>query len=122
VEKEFCPSCGNHTLYKISYSIDAEGKTQYYEPKKKKNYQRGNVFPIPNPKGGKFNNDMILREDQLLMMGGRQNKWNWKKPEVYDPESVEAFNFQLQKVNPYKYGPERRNPNEPIKKSKKKKS
>lgn len=73
-EKEFCPACGNHTLYKISYSIDAEGKTQYHEPKKLRKNLRGSVFPIPAPKGGRNNDDIILREDQLLLMGGRQNK------------------------------------------------
>ncbi|CAG9322386.1 unnamed protein product [Blepharisma stoltei] len=118
-EKEFCEACGNHTLYKISYSIDAEGKTQYHEPRKTKNNLRGQVYPVPTPKGGKNNSDLILREDQLLMMGGRQNKWNWKKPDVYDPESIEAFGYNLQVKNPHKYGPDRRNPNEPLRKSKK---
>jgi RNA-binding protein NOB1 len=119
-EKEFCPSCGNHTLYKISYSVDIDGKTQFYEPKNKKNNLAGTVFPIPNPKGGKNCEDIILREDQLYLMGGRQNKWNWKKPSVYDAESVEMFGFSLKSKSGYKYGPSRKNPNEPHKKSKKK--
>ncbi|OMJ80758.1 hypothetical protein SteCoe_18916 [Stentor coeruleus] len=121
VEKEFCPSCGNHSLYKISYTVDSEGRTQYYEPKNKRNNLTGTVYPIPNPKGGKNSNDVILREDQLTLMGGRQHKWNWKKPEVYDNEAVEMFGFQLHAKSGFKYGPGKRNPNERPKKNKKKK-
>ena len=116
VEKEFCPHCGNHSLYRVSYAVDLDGKTTYYEPKKKKNALQGTVFPIPNPKGGKNSNDLILREDQLFLMGGRQNKWNWKKPKAYDSESLEFFGYDLKAKSGFKYGPSKKNPNEARKK------
>ena len=119
VEKEFCPYCGNHSLFKISYTVDGNGNKKFYEPKIKRNHVVGTIFPIPAPKGGKNSEDIILREDQLLLMGGRQNKWNWKKPVVYDAESVEAFGYKLKATSGFKYGPNRKNPNEPHKKNKK---
>jgi rRNA maturation endonuclease Nob1 len=119
-EKEFCPSCGNHALGKISYSVDEEGNRVYYEGRRKKNDLTGSVFPIPNPRGGKDKDDIILREDQLMLMGGRQHKWNWKKPQVFDKEAVEFFGFKVQAKSGFKYGPSRKNPNQPSKKSKKK--
>ena len=72
----------------------------------------GTIYPIPLPKGGKNSNDIILREDQLLLMGGRQNKWNWKKPEVYDKESVEFFGHSIKANSGFKYGPACKNPNQ----------
>ena len=114
-EKPFCPACGNHTLYKISSSVDAQGNVQYHEPKFKKRGLRGTIYSIPMPKGGRSAGDLILREDQLLMMGGRQNKWNWKTPKAYDTDALESFNIQLQKKCPFQYGHGRKNPNEPIK-------
>jgi RNA-binding protein NOB1 len=119
-EKEFCPECGNHSLIKISYTVDNEGNRQYYEGKNRKNDLTGTVFPIPLPKGGKNSNDIILREDQLLLMGGRQHKWNWKKPEVYDKESVEFFGHNVKSSSGFKYGPACKNPNQKHKKTKKK--
>lgn len=119
VEKEFCPACGNHSLVKISYSVDAAGEKKFYEPKVKRNHLTGTIFPIPMPKGGKHCEDVILREDQLFLMGGRQNKWNWKKPKVYDAESIDVFGYNLKATSGFKYGPNRKNPNEPHKKNKK---
>jgi len=116
VEKEFCPWCGNHTLYKISYSVNPKGEKVFHEPKKKKSNLQGTVYPIPLPKGGKQHDDVILREDQLYLMGGRQHKWNWTKPEAFDPDSLEAFDYKLKPKCPYKFGHKRRNPNEPVKK------
>ena len=119
VEKEFCPDCGNHTLVKVSYTVEADGSKKFYEPRIKRNLLAGTVYPIPAPKGGKNCEDVILREDQLFLMGGRQNKWNWKKPKVYDAESVDVFGHNLKATSGFRYGPHRKNPNEPHKKNKK---
>ena len=119
VEKEFCPDCGNHSLVKVSYTVDSDGSKKFYDPRIKRNLLAGTVFPIPAPKGGKNSEDVILREDQLFLMGGRQNKWNWKKPKVYDAESVDVFGHNLKATSGFKYGPHRKNPNEPHKKNKK---
>jgi len=43
VEKEFCPDCGSHTLYKISYSVDSSGNVRYHEPRSRKLNLRGKI-------------------------------------------------------------------------------
>eukprot|EP00842_Homolaphlyctis_polyrhiza_P000031 jgi/Hompol1/1028/HPOL_004430-RA len=82
MEKRFCPSCGNNTLMRTSYSIDANGQARYFL---KRNFQynlRGTTFSIPMPKGGKAgrntNPDMILREDQ------REHQKALKEKERFD--------------------------------------
>ena len=99
--------------------MEADGSKKFYEPRIKRNLLAGTVYPIPAPKGGKNCEDVILREDQLFLMGGRQNKWNWKKPKVYDAESVDVFGHNLKATSGFRYGPHRKNPNEPHKKNKK---
>ncbi|KAM7204742.1 RNA-binding protein NOB1 [Naviculisporaceae sp. PSN 640] len=77
--KQFCPSCGQATLTRVSCSTDAQGNFRLHL---KKNFQynnRGNVFSIPKPthgsasgknshvKGGGKNGwgqELILAEDQ----------------------------------------------------------
>lgn len=77
--KQFCPSCGQATLTRVSCSTDSAGNFKLHL---KKNFQynnRGNVFSIPKPthgsangkgsniKGGGKNGwgrDLILAEDQ----------------------------------------------------------
>jgi RNA-binding protein NOB1 len=63
LDKVFCPRCGNNTLIRTSVGVDDAGKMNIYL---KKNFQfknRGTVYPIPHPKGGRSTN-LILREDQ----------------------------------------------------------
>jgi len=64
LEAHFCPFCGSSSLTKISYTVDSEGNTFYNLSRKKRNL-RGLKYPIPFPKGGRNNNDLILRSDQL---------------------------------------------------------
>ncbi|TPX33780.1 hypothetical protein SmJEL517_g03410 [Synchytrium microbalum] len=64
MDKKFCPSCGNATLLRTSIGVDADGNVTVYL---KKNFQyntRGTVYSIPQPKGGRNKNGVILREDQ----------------------------------------------------------
>jgi len=64
LEALFCPICGSNSLTKISYTVDSEGNTFFNLPRKKRNL-RGLKYPIPHPKGGRYNNDLILRSDQM---------------------------------------------------------
>jgi RNA-binding protein NOB1 len=71
--KEWCPACGNHTLVKLSVRYNDDGTCSYYRNPKKKINTRGQIYSIPTPSGGRKNNDLILREDEL-MMGNRLHK------------------------------------------------
>eukprot|EP00164_Ancoracysta_twista_P003084 GFYU01004116.1.p1 GENE.GFYU01004116.1~~GFYU01004116.1.p1 ORF type:complete len:491 (+),score=171.08 GFYU01004116.1:99-1475(+) len=64
-EKLFCPSCGNNTLYKVSVSVDDQGNVTTQERQRRLNL-RGTKYSIPSAKGGRHNNDLILREDELI--------------------------------------------------------
>jgi len=63
IEEVFCSICGHMTLEKISYTINADGSTHYNIPRKSRSL-KGTIYPIPRPKGGRNNNDLILRPDQ----------------------------------------------------------
>ncbi|EGR30184.1 nin1 rpn12 binding protein, putative [Ichthyophthirius multifiliis] len=65
-KKQFCPKCQNHTLLKVSCSINADGTIKLY---RKKNFQlckKGFIYSIPNPKTGRNAHNIVLREDELL--------------------------------------------------------
>lgn len=66
MEAQFCPSCGNHTLYKVATTVAADGSVHHNSLKRRQNL-RGTKFSIPLPKGGRrgVNEDLLLREDQL---------------------------------------------------------
>ncbi|KAF8456406.1 Nin one binding Zn-ribbon like-domain-containing protein [Terfezia claveryi] len=73
MKHQFCPRCGGPTLLRTSCSIDSEtGKTTIYL---KKNFQwnnRGIVYSVPKPTGGRASgkegdgvrHELILRADQ----------------------------------------------------------
>jgi len=88
--KEFCPTCGNHTLVKLSVRVNDGGTITYYRNANKKINTRGQIFPIPLPKGGRQTNDLILREDELLM----GNKLNQMQKMEKEKEKMfkEAYN------------------------------
>ncbi|KAK4176259.1 Nin one binding Zn-ribbon like-domain-containing protein [Triangularia setosa] len=65
--KQFCPSCGQATLTRVSCSTDASGNFTLHL---KKNFQfnnRGNVYSIPKPTHGSSNTKRIV--------GGGKNGW-----------------------------------------------
>eukprot|EP00904_Undaria_pinnatifida_P011155 jgi/Undpi1/716/HiC_scaffold_10.g04180.m1 len=67
--KLFCPVCGNASLDRVSCSVNAKtGATQLHLRKNHKVNLRGSKFsiPAPNPAKGRFEGDLLLREDQLL--------------------------------------------------------
>jgi len=64
MEAQFCPNCGNNTLYKVATTVNADGKVAHNALRKRYNL-RGTKFSIPMPKGGRNNDDLLLREDQL---------------------------------------------------------
>mmetsp|Transcript_15461 Transcript_15461/g.28024 ORF Transcript_15461/g.28024 Transcript_15461/m.28024 type:complete len:364 (+) Transcript_15461:342-1433(+) len=110
--REFCQSCGNHTLVKISCYVDSAG-TVKYSGGPRRPMLRGSKYPIPTHKGGKAAKNIILREDELTMMGGRQYSWlNKKKNDPLDYDAAEWAGLSLKQFNAAHYGPNKRNPNE----------
>eukprot|EP00752_Nemacystus_decipiens_P001421 g1401.t1 len=69
MDRLFCPVCGNASLDRVSCSVNARtGATQVHLRKNHKVNLRGSKFsiPAPNPSKGRFEGDLLLREDQLL--------------------------------------------------------
>lgn len=81
MKHQFCPRCGGPTLLRTSCSVDSEtGKMTIYL---KKNFQwnnRGNVYPIPKPTGGRASgkegngvrHELVLRADQKEYLRQRE--------------------------------------------------
>jgi RNA-binding protein NOB1 len=137
----FCPNCGIDTLKRVTCIIDsATGEAKFYFNPKKKIKERGSKFPLPLPKGGRNNRDPILCEDQLArykhgMPKKKEQVLNWRRDnndQVWQPEYSFENGFQGT-AKPLKgryhlgrntvfngYG--RKNPNEVVKKTGKKKN
>ncbi|RFN53118.1 upf0271 protein [Fusarium flagelliforme] len=68
MDKQFCPSCGQPTLNRVSCSTDEQGNFKVHL---KKNFQwnnRGNVYSVPKPVHGSSNG-------RLAKYAGGQNNW-----------------------------------------------
>ncbi len=72
MEKKFCPTCGNTTLLRHYITTDDEGNIQYTQAQRLTN--RGTIFTIPPPKGGRNNKDLVLVEDQYNILTRFQKK------------------------------------------------
>eukprot|EP00178_Gracilaria_changii_P007498 TRINITY_DN236_c0_g1_i1.p1 TRINITY_DN236_c0_g1~~TRINITY_DN236_c0_g1_i1.p1 ORF type:complete len:577 (-),score=82.24 TRINITY_DN236_c0_g1_i1:1819-3549(-) len=115
LERKFCDKCGNSCMHRVAYRIDKNGKAYAYLNPKKKASLRGTKYPIPMPRGGRHNNDLILREDQIDPVKQRRLQ---KQRERLNVDVLDPSNFYNAgaKFNPYNkplivgYG--RRNPNE----------
>jgi len=87
MSKIFCPKCGHrHTLKRVPYTVDKNGKKTYFLSKSKQPKclnQRGLRYSIPHLKGGKHNNDPLLCETQRL---------------TYDQQSKKAIRKQNQLI------------------------
>lgn len=65
-ERLFCEDCGGNFLKKVSVYLNTDGRVTYFVNPKRKINNRGKQYSIPNPKGGRGCQDMILREDDLM--------------------------------------------------------
>jgi len=106
LEKKFCPSCGNTTLLRFSVTTDDLGNLQYTQAQRLTN--RGSIFPIPMPKGGKHNKDLILVEDQYMQK--TQYLKDARVEDVFNAEYSFAYNKAGPKQNVV-VGHGRKNPN-----------
>ena len=67
MDRLFCRKCGGHHLSRVSASVDSGGELRLHL---KKNYHvdlRGSKYSMPAPgKQGRYQGEILLREDQLL--------------------------------------------------------
>ena len=113
MEKVFCPSCGNNTLIRTSYSIGKDGDMILFL---KKNFQynnRGCKYSIPLPKSTRNGLEMILREDQKEYSKALKNYQ--KQNRITDPFDLDYMpldGISKQHVGKPVIGNGRRNVNE----------
>jgi RNA-binding protein NOB1 len=69
--KLFCPACGNATLMRVSMYVNPDGTVGYSKGIKHFNL-RGTKYSLPLPKQGRAKDDLVLREDQLLLSRHRR--------------------------------------------------
>ena len=71
----FCSHCGSDFMQRIAASVDSKtGRLRLHMSKKYKNNLRGTKFSLPKAgTGNRFQGDLLLREDQLMM-----GAWNQK--------------------------------------------
>merc|ERR1719494_1717266 len=83
----FCPLCGNKTLMRVAVTISEDGTMQYHYPKRRRNHNiRGTKYSLPQPKGGRHVDDVILCADQKM---GHKNMPKQKdKVNPLDPDYV----------------------------------
>ncbi|KAJ4288224.1 20S-pre-rRNA D-site endonuclease nob1 [Collariella sp. IMI 366227] len=92
--KQFCPTCGQATLTRVSCSTDASGNFTLHL---KKNFQynnRGNVYSIPKPTHGTANG----RGNNV--QGGGKNGWG---PELILAEDQKEYTKKVEEERRTKY-------------------
>ena len=70
----FCSRCGSGMIQRIAASVDGKtGRLRLHFSKKYKNDLRGTKFSLPKAgSGNRFEGDLLLREDQMLMGAWQQ--------------------------------------------------
>lgn len=63
--KQFCDKCGKNTLSRVTCEYDDEGKLVLYKKKNYKPKSRGVRYNIPDPKGGRRIEDLLLTKDSF---------------------------------------------------------
>lgn len=82
MERKFCPTCGNSTLLRFSASTDDQGNIVYTQAQRLTN--RGTIFSIPLPKGGRNSGDIVLSED--VYRHKTKYRKNPKDTDVFDQD------------------------------------
>ena len=115
LDRLFCSKCGANHLHRIACSLDSS--TGQLKLHLKKNYQynlRGKIHPLPKPgQQGKYEGELLLREDQLLSGIWKQKVVKIKKDvrSAFGPDVVSDLGLQLNKGARIKVGLGRANPN-----------
>lgn len=115
MERLFCSSCGLAHLSKIAASIDSN--TGELKLHLKKNYRvetRGTVFSLPKPgTQGRYDGEILLREDQLLSGIWRQKSVKIKKniTSAFGDDITSDVGLQINKGQRIQVGFGKKNPN-----------
>lgn len=123
-QQQFCAKCANPTLNKITCQIDDKGQVRVFRKKNYKFNNRGKIYPIPKPKGGRKNDNLVLREDELMTGNKQLLLRNMEKQQEKQFQNAfnsfdNGFGFDVKKQqNQFtgKFGYGRKNPNEKKKK------
>mmetsp|Transcript_2550 Transcript_2550/g.2898 ORF Transcript_2550/g.2898 Transcript_2550/m.2898 type:complete len:504 (+) Transcript_2550:161-1672(+) len=96
----FCPACGNATLARLSYSIDANGVHRYHYKKNRRINTRGSKYSIPHEKSNGKNKakgkKLLLREDQLLSgWWGQQARKKTSSDSMFGEHVTESFGLSM---------------------------
>lgn len=133
MDKIFCPHCGNKTLKKVSVTLDPDGTQRIWINTKRPINKKGMKYSLPTPKGGKHGRNPILVADQREAKKS-SSKMSRKKinplHEDYNPDQtpfavrdVYSRAAQLGYIggkNHHHFYWEKRNPNEPQRRTGKK--
>eukprot|EP01126_Amoeba_proteus_P032134 TRINITY_DN313_c0_g2_i6.p1 TRINITY_DN313_c0_g2~~TRINITY_DN313_c0_g2_i6.p1 ORF type:complete len:161 (-),score=31.05 TRINITY_DN313_c0_g2_i6:166-648(-) len=106
MEDLFCKNCGSNCLQKISYTVSKDGSINYNLPRFKPSL-RGTIYPIPYPKGGRNNKDLIISAQQLP----KQRKQK-KDIDLDDPDLLFFQTSGRNLARPPVVGYGKRNPNQ----------
>lgn len=115
LERKFCSKCGNACMHRVAYRVGNNGTARAFLNPKKKPLLRGTKYPIPMPRGGRHNKDLILREDQIDPVKQRrlQKQRERLNVDVLDPTNFYNAGAKFNPHNkPMTIGYGRRNPNE----------
>jgi RNA-binding protein NOB1 len=101
--KQFCPSCGQATLTRVSCSTDVNGNFTLHLKKNFQYIKRGNVYSIPKPthgsangkvKGGGKNgwgNELILAPDQKEYLRKLEEQRRMKAKDLMDEDYLPSI-------------------------------
>lgn len=115
--KLFCSRCGSAPLRRAAVGVDAAGARRVYLSKNKAPNARGSKFGLPKPgKAGRYEGELLLREDQLHTGIWRQKAARARSAKtarsVFGPEVTESLEaLQLVQRANLKVGVGRKNPN-----------
>ncbi|RKP25216.1 Nin one binding Zn-ribbon like-domain-containing protein [Syncephalis pseudoplumigaleata] len=92
MEKQFCPSCGNNTLLRVTAGLNSDGELCIYLKDKFQYNTRGTRYSIPKPQGGKHNNDLVLCEDErIYQVAVHRNRRKAAQQDFFDPDYIPAM-------------------------------
>jgi rRNA maturation endonuclease Nob1 len=114
MDRLFCRKCGGHSLSRVAASVDAGGALKLHL---KKNYHadlHGTKYSLPAPgKQGRYQGELLLREDQLLQGIWKQKCVKIRKDikSAFGEDVTSDVGMHINKGQAIKIGLGKRNPN-----------